>query len=163
MVEMTMIEALEKLAELNNYEEILVKTNAGEPQAIEYAIEDVRNHAEDLEKVFDLRVTEDTIREYDENGYIKCGEALYNVVREEELDFDSLNTSDIVIDALQEISRNDNTKFMQLWIDGYTKIHSADEITQIVKNYIKQRVKPEDLEEFYSWGIEKIWMFEEEP
>ncbi len=47
MAEMTMVEALEKLAHLNEDGfETLVKTNAGEPQAIEYAIEDVRNYAE---------------------------------------------------------------------------------------------------------------------
>ena len=83
MAEMTMIEALEKLAHLNEDGfETLIKTNAGEPQAIEYAIEDVRNYAEDPDEIFNLRVTEYTIRGYDENGYIKCGEALYRVVRE---------------------------------------------------------------------------------
>jgi hypothetical protein len=79
---MSMIEALEKLAELNNYEEILVKTNAGEPTFIDFAIDDVRNFAEDPDELFDLKVTEDSIRELDENGYIKSGEALYKVVRE---------------------------------------------------------------------------------
>ena len=82
MAEMTMIEALEKLAHLNEDGfETLVRTNAGEPQAIEYTIEDVRNYAEDPDEIFDLRVTEDTIREYEENGYIKCEEALYRVIR----------------------------------------------------------------------------------
>jgi hypothetical protein len=84
MTEMTMIEALEKLAHLNEDGfETLVKTNEGEPQTIEYTIEDVRNFAGDPDDVFDLRVTEDTIRGYEENGYIKCGEALYRVVRDE--------------------------------------------------------------------------------
>ena len=40
-------------------------------------------YAEDPDEIFDLRVTEDTIRGYEENGYIKCGEALYRVVRDE--------------------------------------------------------------------------------
>lgn len=77
---MSMIEALEKLAELNNYDEILVQTNAGEPALIDFAIDDIRNFAEDPEEVFDLAVTEDSIRELDENGYIKSVEALYRVV-----------------------------------------------------------------------------------
>ena len=82
-MEMTMIEALEKLAHLNEDGfETLVKTNTGEPQAIEYAIEDVRNYAEDPDEIFDLHVTEDSIRALDENGYIKSGEALYRVVNE---------------------------------------------------------------------------------
>lgn len=78
---MTMIEALEKLAELNDYEEILVQTNVGEPTLIDFAIDDIRNFAEDPEEIFDLKVTEDGIRELDENGYIKSEEALYKVVR----------------------------------------------------------------------------------
>ncbi|MDM7919652.1 MAG: hypothetical protein QUS12_10855 [Methanosarcina sp.] len=78
---MSMIEALEKLAELNNYDEILVQTNAGEPTLIDFAIDDIRNFAEDPDQTFDLKVTEDSIRELDENGFIKSGEALYKVVR----------------------------------------------------------------------------------
>ena len=82
MTNMTMIEALEKLAELNNYDDILVQTNAGEPQAIEYAVEDVRNYSADPDEIFDLRVTEDTIKAFDENGYIQTDEPLYKVVKE---------------------------------------------------------------------------------
>jgi hypothetical protein len=82
-MEMTMIEALEKLAHLNEDGfETLVKTNAGEPQTIEYAIEDVRNYADDPDGIFDLHVTEEMIQEFDENGYIKPGEPLYRIVKE---------------------------------------------------------------------------------
>lgn len=82
MTEMTMIEALERLAHLNEDGfETLVKKDDGEPQEIEYAIEDVRNFAENPDEIFDLHVTEDTIREYDENGHLTCGEALYRVVK----------------------------------------------------------------------------------
>ena len=84
MTKMTMIEALKKLEELNDYNEILVITNAGEPQLIENAIEDIQRNAEDPEEVFDLRVTEETIRELDEEGYIKIGDPLYAVVRDPE-------------------------------------------------------------------------------
>jgi GMP synthase-like glutamine amidotransferase len=84
MTKMTMIEALKKLEELNDYNEILVITNAGEPQLIENAIEDIQRNAEDPEEVFDLRVTEETIRELDEEGYIKTGDPLYAVVRDPE-------------------------------------------------------------------------------
>jgi hypothetical protein len=83
MNEMTIIEALEKLAHLNEDGfETLVKNNAGESQLIESAIEDVRNYAEDPDEIFDLHVTEDTIREIDENGHIKTGEPFYIVLRE---------------------------------------------------------------------------------
>lgn len=80
-MKMSMIEALEKLAELNDYEEILVQINAGEPTLIDFAIDDIRNFADDPDEIFDLIVTEDKIRELDENGYIKGEEELYKVVR----------------------------------------------------------------------------------
>jgi len=78
---MTMIEALEKLAELNDYSEILVQTNGGEPKIIEYAIED-EQRVENPEERFDLRVTKDSIRKYDENGYFDNNEPLYEVLRD---------------------------------------------------------------------------------
>lgn len=83
MAKMTITEALEKLAEINNYDEIQIQTNAGEPTLIDFAIDDIRNLAEDPEEVFDLKVTEDNIRELDENGYIKSGKPLYRVVKDE--------------------------------------------------------------------------------
>ena len=84
MVKMTMIEALEKLAELNDFDEVLVQTNAGELKAIDFAIDDIRNYADDEDEIFDLEVTKETIGEFDENGYVKLGEPLYRVVREEQ-------------------------------------------------------------------------------
>jgi hypothetical protein len=82
-MKMTMIEALEKLAELNNYDEILAQTNGGELKAIDFAIDDIRNYTDDEDEILDLEVTEETIRELDEFGYIKKGEPLYRVVKEE--------------------------------------------------------------------------------
>jgi hypothetical protein len=79
---MTMIEALEKLAELNNYDEILVQTSARELKAIDFAIDDIRSYADNEDEIFDLEVTEETIREFDENGYVKRRGPLYRVVRE---------------------------------------------------------------------------------
>jgi hypothetical protein len=81
---MTMIEALEKLAELNNYDDVLVQTNVGELKAIDFAIDDIRNYADDEDEIFDLEVTEETIREFDENGYLKREKPLYEVVKEEQ-------------------------------------------------------------------------------
>ena len=83
-MKMTMIEALEKLAELNNYDEILVQTNSGELKAIDFAIDDIRNYADDEDEIFNLEITEETIREFDENGYLKREEPLYTVVKEEQ-------------------------------------------------------------------------------
>ena len=78
-----MIEALEKLMELNNYDDVLVQTNVGELKAIDFAIDDIRNYADDEDEIFDLEVKEETIREFDENGYLKREEPLYKVMKEE--------------------------------------------------------------------------------
>jgi len=81
-VKMSLIEALEKLAELNNYEEILVKLNDDdEPTPIDLEIDDIRKFMDDPDQTFDLVVTEYTIRELDENGKEKLGEPLYTVVK----------------------------------------------------------------------------------
>lgn len=80
-MKMSIIEALEKLAELNNYEEILVKIKDDEPTPIDLEIDDIRKFAEDPDQKFDLLVTEYTIRELDENGKEKLGEPLYRVVK----------------------------------------------------------------------------------
>ncbi|MGB9938219.1 hypothetical protein [Methanosarcina sp.] len=80
-MKMSIIEALEKLAELNNYEEILVKIKDDEPTPIDLEIHDIRNFADDPDQKFDLIVTEYTIRELDENGKEKLGEPLYRVVK----------------------------------------------------------------------------------
>ena len=79
---MSIIQALEKLAELNNYEEILVKIkDDDEPTPIDLEIDDIRKFAEDPDQTFDLMVTEYTFRELDENGNEKLGEPLYTVVK----------------------------------------------------------------------------------
>lgn len=80
-MKMSIIEALEKLAELNNYEEILVKLKDEEPVLIDLEIDAIRKYADDPDQTFDLIVTEYTIRELDENGNEKLGEPLYRVVK----------------------------------------------------------------------------------
>lgn len=81
-MKMSIIQALEKMAELNNYEEILVKIkDDDEPTPIDLEIDDIRKFAEDPDQTFDLMVTEYTIRELDENGKEKLGEPLYSVVK----------------------------------------------------------------------------------
>lgn len=82
-MKMSLIEALEKLAELNNYENILVKIkDDDEPTPIDLEIDDIRKFADDPDQTFDLIVTEFTIRELDENGKEKLGEPLYKVIKE---------------------------------------------------------------------------------
>ncbi len=81
-MKMSLIEALEKLAELNNYDEILVKLKGDdEVTPINLEIDDIRKFVEDPDQKFDLIVTEFTIRELDENGQEKLGEPLYKVVK----------------------------------------------------------------------------------
>jgi hypothetical protein len=81
-MKMSLIEALEKLAELNNYDEILVKLkDDDEPTPIDLEIDNIRKFADDPDQKFDLKVTEFTIRELDENGQEEVGEPLYKVVK----------------------------------------------------------------------------------
>jgi hypothetical protein len=80
-MKMSIIEALEKLAELNNYEEILVKLKDDEPVLIDLEIDAIRKYADHPDQTFDLIVTEYTIRELDENGNEKLGKPLYKVVK----------------------------------------------------------------------------------
>ena len=80
-MKMSIIQALEKLKELNNYEKILVKFQDEEPISIDLEIDDIRKFADDPDQTFDLIVTEYTIRELDENGNEKLGEPLYRVVK----------------------------------------------------------------------------------
>ena len=67
-------------------------------------------------------------------------------------------TDEIIMDALTKIAREDETDLEKLWQDGYTETHSSEEVEEMVKAYIRENVKPEDMEEFYNWGIEKIWV-----
>lgn len=68
-MKLSIIEALEKLAELNNYDEILVKLkDDDELTPIDLEIDDIRQFAGDPDQKFDLIVTEFTIRELDESG-----------------------------------------------------------------------------------------------
>jgi hypothetical protein len=80
-MKMSIIQALEKLKELNNYEEILVEFKDEEPISIDLEIDDIRKFADDPDQTFDLIVTEYTIRELDENGKEKLGEPLYKVIK----------------------------------------------------------------------------------
>lgn len=82
---MTIIAALEKMAELNDYEEILIQDNASESTTIENMKENVQNFAEDPDEERDYYVTAEEIRVIDEDGYIKTGcEAIYKRVEEGE-------------------------------------------------------------------------------
>lgn len=65
-------------------------------------------------------------------------------------------TDGIVMDALTKIAREGETDLEKLWQDGYTETHSSEEVEEMVKAYIRENV--EALEEFYNWGIEKIWV-----
>lgn len=76
---------------------------------------------------------------------------------------DGLNTADEIIEALIDIAEKDNTTFEQVWRDGYTEKHNAEEVTELVKLHILKNVKTEDLEEYYNWGCcEKVWIIEKE-
>lgn len=80
---------------------------------------------------------------------------------EEYVDSISEVTSDEIIAALEEIAQQDGTTLKQIWEDGYTPKHTYEEVNKMVIKHIKENVKPEELEEYYNWGIEKVWMEDE--
>ena len=44
---------------------------------------------------------------------------------------DGLNTADEIIEALIDIAEKDNTTFEQVWRDGYTEKHNAEEFKEL--------------------------------
>lgn len=75
---MTLIDALNQLAKYNKGVEILVKTNSSEPMTIEGAIDDILQSSDGTEEC-DLYADGYMVRELDESGYIKSGDAIYMV------------------------------------------------------------------------------------
>jgi hypothetical protein len=67
-------------------------------------------------------------------------------------------TDEVVMGALEEIAENDKCDFDYLWRNGYTKIHNTDEVQKMVIEYIKNNTTPDEREEYYNWGIERIWI-----
>jgi len=124
-------------------------------------LEKIAEHFENCEecrKEFDaLEYPEETLIEF-EDRLARTEITDWICDFEDDVNADDLDTSEIVMEALTEIAKQDKTSVKKLWENGYTKIHNADEVSEIVVKYIRENVKPEEIEEYYNWGIEKVWM-----
>ena len=80
MTEMTLIEALEKLASISKYgldTLIYIHESTNEPITISEAIKAIRRHAVDIYESKNYSVTHDGIRKFEEDGNL--GEIVYRV------------------------------------------------------------------------------------
>jgi hypothetical protein len=71
-------------------------------------------------------------------------------------EYDGLDTSDEVLDALFDIAADEGIEFMQLWEDGCTETLSNDDVISKVQLYILCNVDPDDLADEYYWGRDNI-------
>lgn len=69
-----------------------------------------------------------------------------------EENYSGLETSEEVIDALEEIAAAENIDFMTLWEEGKTDVYTPEEIEAMVSNYIMENVPECELQETYNWG-----------
>lgn len=65
---------------------------------------------------------------------------------------------DIIMAALEHIAETDNCVFDYLWNNGYTEVHNSEEVVNMVLDYIHTNVNPDNIVEFYNWGVKKIWI-----
>ena len=73
-----------------------------------------------------------------------------------------LETSIEVYNAIRWIAQQDNYSAKKLWEDGYTDKHSYDEVTELIKQYIRENIPKDEIDSKYYWGDgEPIVMFEE--
>lgn len=81
MTEMTLVQALERMAELNaEGKQTLIKDNAHEPETIESVIDQILD-TEPTDDFHDYAVTDAWIRKISDTGYIDfSGEPLFKVV-----------------------------------------------------------------------------------
>lgn len=69
---------------------------------------------------------------------------------------ESLETSTIVIEAIEILAEMDGCSFMELWENGFTDHHTDNECVEFVKNYIVENTNDDELDDDYSWGITTI-------
>ena len=74
----------------------------------------------------------------------------------------SLETSIEVFNAIGWIAEMDNYSAKKLWEDGYTDKHSYNEVTELIKQYIREIIPADEIVSKYYWGDgDPIVMFEE--
>ena len=64
----------------------------------------------------------------------------------------SLETSIEVFNAIGWIAEMDNYSAKKLWEDGYTDKHSYNEVTELIKQYIREIIPADEIVSKYYWG-----------
>ncbi len=73
-----------------------------------------------------------------------------------------LETSIEVYNAIGWIADMDNYSAKKLWENGNTDKHSYDEVTELIKQYIRETIPVDEIDSKYYWGDgDPIVMFEE--
>jgi hypothetical protein len=79
-----------------------------------------------------------------------------------EQEANSLETSIEVYNAIGWIAEVDNYPAKKLWENGYTDKHSFDEVTELIKQYIRETIPKKEIRKKYYWGDgELIVMYDE--
>ena len=79
-----------------------------------------------------------------------------------EQEANSLETSIEVYNAIGWIAEMDNYPAKKLWENGYTDKHTYEEVTELIKQYIRENVPKDEIREKYYWGDgEPIVMYDE--
>jgi len=74
----------------------------------------------------------------------------------------SLETSIEVFNAIGWIAEMDNCSAKKLWENGYTDKHTYEEVTELIKQYIREIIPKDEIASKYYWGDgDPIVMFEE--
>ena len=73
-----------------------------------------------------------------------------------------LGTSIEVYNAIGWIADMDNYSAKKLWENGNTDKHSYDEVTELIKQYIRESIPKEEIDSKYYWGDgDPIVMYDE--
>ena len=78
-----------------------------------------------------------------------------------EQNYSNLETSEVVIDALEDISAELGIDFETLWEDGCTEQIAPDQLNKMVVKHIIEHVDQDDLEDVYYWGVSSVFIREE--
>ena len=78
-----------------------------------------------------------------------------------EQNYSNLETSEAVIDALEDISADVSIDFQTLWGDGCTEEISQDQLSKMVVKHIKENVAHDELEDVYYWGVSSVFILDD--
>lgn len=75
-----------------------------------------------------------------------------------EQNYSNIETSEVIIDALEDISADVGIEFRTLWENGHTEDISHEQIIRMVVNHIRENVAHDELDDVYYWGVSPVYM-----